>query len=333
MRATIFAAFIFRAGTGIADDYLNGIADAQATRNTQWDASVFSSLTMIDASRLGNITVSDGAGGNKTIQAVKVITLTNYVVPYQGATPLQPFTVDTAGNFRTNLWVTAFGDIQSYYLGHNLPTTNNTEVTNYMQQALGMNYSANYQALSFYVEPKYLTRPSFAPSVTANTAPAWNATNYTYTNVLDANPEFWGFAPTTVSGDGKYVRPFASFQGLGDAGTNYENWMNSWSTASYNLAGGREFPFTGLGWTWNWNPNPSLNGFALSEFIVSGNATYYYDNLTDAINLVPEPTAFWLLLISGATVLLLKSNGGTVFLSRAASARRVLAHAESNRKP
>lgn len=299
MRLSLFVAFFFLAAAAFAGDYETGIADAQATRSTRQD-SIFSGLTNID-SRLETITV-----GNATIEVVKVISLTSYVAPYKDATHLQAFTVDTAGNFRTNLWVTAYGDIQSYYLGHNLPTTDNAEVTNYIQQALGMNYSANYQALSFYVEPKYVTRPSFSPSINSNAAPTWNATSYTYTNVLDANPEFWGFAPTAVGEDGKYTRPFTSFEGLGDAGANYESWMNAWSTASYNLSGGREFPFTGLGWTWNWNPAPALNGIALSEFIVSGNATYYYDNLTDAINLVPEPTALWLFSLFAGSVFLLR---------------------------
>lgn len=288
-----------------AGDYEDGIADAQAARSTEWADTVFSSLTKIDASRVENITVPDG-GGSKTIEAVKVITLTSYLVPYTDATYLKAFTVSTTDLYRSNMWVTVNGDIQSYYSSHNLPTTDNTVVTSNMQEALGMSHLSGYKALVFYVEPKYLTRPSFAPSITANVAPTWAETNYTFTNVMDANAEFWGFAPTILGGDGKYQRPFGAFEGLGAEGVTYEAWLDAWSAASFNLTGGREFPYTGLGWTWNWNTDPTLNGFALSEFLVSGNATYYFSSLTDAIALVPEPGTIWLLLGIGGGGFLLR---------------------------
>lgn len=86
--------------------------------------------------------------------------------------------------------------------------------------------------------------------------------------------------------NGIYQRPFTSFEGP----ESYAAWMNAWSAVSYDLSGDRAFPFTGLGWTWNWNPDPNLNGFALSEFIVSGGAEIYFDSLQAPLALVvPEP--------------------------------------------
>lgn len=284
-----------------ADAYRDGILAAQAARTTEWGAEVFTGLSTITSSRLESITVADG-DGFKTIEVVKVITLTNFTSPYSGATPLQQFTVDTAGNFRSNIWVTLYGDLQSYYFDHNLPVTDNATVTNHMQEALGMGHWSGYQALTFYVEPQYITRPSYAPSTATADVPLWNGSSYTYTNLDALNPEFWGFAPTTLGPDERYTRPFDSFDGPAD----YVAWNEAWSEASYDLTGGRDFPFTGLGWTWNWNPDPSLNGFALSEFIVSGGADFYFGGLTDAINLVPEPGVVWLLILTAGGVLIFR---------------------------
>ena len=281
----------------LADAYQASILAAQAARSTEWSPSVFSGLSTIGPSRLETITVADGMG-TKTIEVVKVTTLTSFTSPYSGATPFERFSVDTVGNFRANIWVTLYGDLQNYYFDHNLPITDNATVTNYMLESLGLGHWNGYQALTFYVEPQYITRPSFAPSTTSADAPFWNGSSYTFTNLDALNPEFWGFAPTTLGPDDKYTRPFASFSGPGVDGSDYEAWFDAWSTASYDLTGGRDFPFTGLGWTWNWNTDPSLNGFALSEFIVSGGADFYFDNLTDAINIVPEPDVIWLLLLA-----------------------------------
>ena len=63
----------------------------------------------------------------------------------------------------------------------------------------------------------------------------------------------------------------------------------------YNSSGGRAFPYTALGWTWNWNPDPGLNGFALSEFLVSAGAEYYFDSLLQPVLYIPEPgLGLWL---------------------------------------
>lgn len=293
-----------------ADAYQDGILAAQEARNTEWAAEVFAGLSTINASRLEWITVADGEG-TKTIEVVKVVTLTNFTSPYSGATPLQQFTVDTAGNFRANIWVTLYGDLQDYYFSHNLPITDNATVTNYMLEALGMGHWSGYQALTLYVEPQYITRPSYAPSTTTADVPVWNGTNYTFTNMEALNPEFWGFAPTELGPDDRYTRPFGSFEGTGVDGADYEAWFNAWSEASYNLTGGRDFPFTGLGWTWNWNTDPSLNGFALSEFIVSGGANFYFGSLTDAIDIVPEPGAVWLVVLAAGGLWILRRRNFT----------------------
>lgn len=281
-----------------ADAYQDSILAAQATRTTEWSPSVFAGLSTITPSRLETITIPDGEG-TRTIEVVKVTTMTNFTSPYSGATPFQRFVVDTVGNFRSNIWVTLDGDLRDYYLDHNLPLTDNATVTTHILEALGMGHWSGYQALTFYVEPQYITRPSFAPSTTSADVPMWNGSSYTFTSLDSLNPEFWGFAPTTLGPDDQYTRPFTSFSGPGVDGADYEAWFNAWSEASYNLTGGRDFPFTGLGWTWNWNTDPSLNGFALSEFIVSGNADFYFGGLTDAINIVPEPGVIWLVLLAG----------------------------------
>lgn len=296
------AALCWLAANARADDYSDGIAAAKAARTTEWSPAVFSSLTVIDDALLHTITVDDGLGGTKTIEAVRVTTLTNFLTPYEGATFLQPFVVDTVGNFRSNMWVTVAGELRDYYFAHGLPVTDNATVTGYMQQALGLGLWGPYEALTFYVEPEYVTRPSFAPSVFENIAPTWTGSSYAFTNVEEGvDDSFIGFAPTVLDFSGtSYLRPYTEFDGK----DNYEGWLAAWSEASYNTDANRAFPYTGLGWTWNWNTDPNLNGFALSEFIISGGATYYFVNLVDPIDLVPEPGTCWLIAAAGGWLLL-----------------------------
>jgi len=288
--------------TAQADEYTDGIAAAENARNTLWGASVFSSLTVIDDSLLHSIVVDDGNGGTKSIEAVRVTTLTNFLTPYEHATFLQPFTVDTTGNFRSNMWVTVAGELRDYYFSHGLPVTDNNTVTGYMQQALGLGLWGPYEALTFYVEPEYITRPSFAPSISENAAPTWTGSSYTFTDIGGGvDDSFIGFAPTVLDSSGtNYERPFTEFAGA----ETYEDWLTAWSDASYNTDANRAFPYTALGWTWNWNPDPDLNGFALSEFIVSGGATYYFVDLVQPIGLVPEPGACWLFATAAGWLLL-----------------------------
>lgn|GEM_PF-3265521 len=258
------------------DPYSAGIADAAAARNIRNDAA-FQSLTVIDPSKTQTITVSDGAGGTKTIQAVNMITLTNYTAPYTNATNLQRYTVDASSKYRSNIWTTFEGDAKAYLRKKNIPITNNTNTTNAMLESLGMGDWSGYKVLSLWVEAKYITRPSYNPDITSNAAPTWNATtgSYDFTNVNATTlPNFLGIAPVTKT-SGSYTRPYDAFIGTEE----YQNWLNAWSASSYDIGAGREFPYTGLGWTWNWNTDPHLTGFALSEFIISGNAEYYFKGL------------------------------------------------------
>lgn len=264
-------------------------------RQSEQPASVFAGLTVIDGSRLTTLQVDDGQGGTKTIDAVKVVTLTSFTAPYLGAQPLQRFTVDTTGNFRANVWVTVDGDIERYYADKALPTEDNATVTTHMLQALGISSDGDYQALSFYAEPHFLTRPSFAPDIASREPPAWTGETYTFSNLDRVDASFQGFAPTTKI-DQTYQRPFDAFAGP----EAFADWLNTWSSVSYDLEGNRAFPFTGLGWTWNWNPDPKLNGFALSEFIVSGGAEIYFDSLQPPLALViPEPGCLFLFFAGG----------------------------------
>lgn len=281
-----------------ASDYTDAILAAQATRTSQQADTVFSNLRTIGAADLQSITVDDGFGGFKTIEALQVITLTNYTLPYNGATPLQRFVLDAAGTYRSNIWMTLEGDIKQYFSEHHLPRDTNEAVTNALLETLGMPDATGYQVLSFWVEPRFVTRPSFNPSITDNTAPDWNGTTYTFTNTSSVTADFNGIAPVHVDALGKYDRPFDSF----GSAAEYENWFDAWSSASFNLAGGREFPFTGLGWTWNWNADPGVNGFGVSEFVVSAGAEYYFNNLQQPIGYIPEPRV--LLLVSVGFLLL-----------------------------
>jgi outer membrane autotransporter protein len=146
-----------------------------------------------------------------------------------------------------------------------------------MLESLGMGDWSGYKVLSLWVEAKYVTRPSYNPDITSNAAPTWNATTrrYDFTNVNATTlPYFLGIAPVSKT-SGWYTRPYDAFVGSDE----YQNWLNAWSASSYDIGAGREFPYTGLGWTWNWNTDPNLTGFALSEFIVYGNAEYYFKGL------------------------------------------------------
>jgi len=285
-------AAVCAAGASAASDYEHSVSVAGRLRMIEQPASTFAGLTVIDSSRLTTLLVDDGQGGTKTIDAVKVVTLTSFTAPYLDAQPLQRFTVDTTGNFRANIWVTVDGDLESYYADKALPTEDNTTVTTHMLQALGISNDGDYQALSFYTEPHFLTRPSFAPDIASREPPAWTGETYTFSYLERVNASFQGFAPTTKI-DQTYQRPFDAFAGP----EAYADWLNTWSSVSYDLEGNRPFPFTGLGWTWNWNPDPDLNGFALSEFIVSGGAEIYFDSLQPPLALViPEPGCLFLLL-------------------------------------
>lgn len=94
--------------------YIQAVIDAQKARTIRND-STFQGLTVINSSKTRTLTVDDGAGGTKTIQAVNVITFTNFTAPYAGATNLQRYVVDAAGNFRSNLWTTVEGDTKAYF--------------------------------------------------------------------------------------------------------------------------------------------------------------------------------------------------------------------------
>jgi uncharacterized protein with beta-barrel porin domain len=265
-----------RVALAAVDPYSAGIADAAAVRNIRNDAA-FQSLTVIDPSKTQTITVSDGAGGTKTIQAVNMITLTSYTAPYTNATNLQRYTVDASSKYWSNIWTTLEGDAKAYLQNKGIPITNNTNTTNVMLESLGMGDWSGYKVLSLWVEAKYVTRPSYNPDITSNEAPTWNQTtgSYDFTNVNATTlPYFLGIAPVSKT-LGWYSRPYDAFVGSDE----YQNWLNAWSASSYDIGAGREFPYTGLGWTWNWNTDPNLTGFALSEFIVNGNAEFYFKGL------------------------------------------------------
>ncbi len=284
MRLRIFALAVLyvcllagcRVALAAGDPYSAGIADAAATRNIRND-SAFQSLTVIDPTKTQTITVSDGAGGTKTIQAVNMITLTSYTAPYTNATNLQRYTVDATSKYRSNIWTTVEGDAKAYLQKKGIPITDDINTTNAMLESLGMGDWNGYKVLSMWVEAKYVTRPSYNPDITSNETPTWNATTgrYDFTNVNATTlPNFLGIAPVSKT-SGWYTRPYDAFVGSDE----YQNWLNAWSTSSYDIGAGREFPYTGLGWTWNWNIDPNLTGFALSEFIINGNADFYFKSL------------------------------------------------------
>jgi len=242
-------------------------------------------LRVIGSGDLRQLTVDDGAGGSKTIDAVNLITLTSYTTPYNDATYLQRYVVDATSDYKSNLWTTMEGELKHYFTDHNLPTSDNQAVANAMLEALGMPDATDYQVLSLWVEPRYVTRPSFSPDIIGHAVPTWTGAAYTFTGTNTVTADFIGIAPVKTNAEEQYYRPFDSFIGPAE----YENWLTKWSTASYNLDGGRAFPYTGLGWTWNWNPEPGLNGFALSEFLVSAGAEYYFNSLQQPILYIPEP--------------------------------------------
>lgn len=300
------ALWILGLGAALAiDPYTAGILDAQAARSTQQADTVFDDLRVVGTGDLRQLTVDDGAGGTKTIAAINLITLTSYTTPYNGATYLQRYVVDATSTYKANLWTTVEGDLKHYFNDHNLPATDNQTVANSMLEALGMQDATGYQVLSLWVEPRYVTRPSFSPDILGHAAPTWTGTAYTFTGTDAVTADFIGIAPVNTNAEGQYYRPFDSFTGP----SKYEDWLNAWSTASYNLNGGRAFPYTGLGWTWNWNTDPGLNGFALSEFLVSAGAEYYFNSLQQPILYIPEPG---LLLWLPAGLFLLRRRPHTI---------------------
>ncbi len=83
--AGTFGILIWMCCTIQAEDYETSVSAAAQVRNTRQAPSVFAGLSVIDDSRLTTLTVDDGQGGTKTIDAVKVVTLTGFTEPYRTA--------------------------------------------------------------------------------------------------------------------------------------------------------------------------------------------------------------------------------------------------------
>ncbi len=256
-------------------DYTAGVVEASMQRFIQHPDEVFESLRTIGPDELETIVVSDGAGGTRSVEVVALATLTSYLVPYENAAPLDRYTVDSRGFYRSNIWTTLAGAAAEYYLRNGLPLDGSDAVAARMLQSLGMEPSSEAMVLTFYVEPRFVTRPSFAPAIEEAIVPDWNGTSYEFT-LTPSSPstEFMGFAPTVLK-NGQWQRPFTVFPGP----RAYPSWLEAWSSMSYDLEADRAFPYTGLGWTWNWSDDPSLRGFAISEFLVSGDAEFWFGSL------------------------------------------------------
>ncbi|MFZ4693931.1 MAG: PEP-CTERM sorting domain-containing protein [Verrucomicrobiia bacterium] len=269
------------------DPYSNAIEQAKASRTVSNDA-VFSQLRVITSDLLVPLVTPTG-----TFPMIRVSTMTRDF-GYSTATNRQPFHVAT-NRFS---WVTLDGDLRNWYHDKGLPISNNATIRNSMLEALGMQHNTNYNVLTFLVSPSALTRPAFNPSISTNTAPIWNASKpwdfgtgtgqYDFVaNVTDAvSSNFWAWA-----GGVSYPGP-----------ENFTNWHLGWSTESYASANPNNlFPFTGLGFTWNWNTNASLEGFALSEFVVNSDTDFYFDSYLTPYDyvVIPEPGALALLLAGG----------------------------------
>jgi hypothetical protein len=275
--------------------YTDSIYDAAQTRHTQYDPSVFDQLWVTGDFISDNVSVLNGAGEAVTISnAIKVTTLQSYVDPYIGAVQGQQFTVSSTGTWRSNTWVTIDGNMKSYFAEKGLSVESNS-VESLMLESLGMDpaWAGSYQVLTFWVEEAYLVRPSFNPFTNSNSAPVWNEITQSYDFSETLLSSFDGFAPTVTDESGNYIRPYTEFAGA----EAYADWHDAWSVSSYNMTGGNEFPFTGLGFTWNSNTDEDLNGFALSEFIIIGNAPYYFDSLQSPYAyMIPEPASYVLIM-------------------------------------
>lgn len=271
--ASVLLAAVAQARQG---EYDAEILVAASQRFIEQPAEVFESLRVIAPEDLQTITVPDGQGGTRQIEVVALVTLTDYLVPYENAQPLDVFTVDAGDYYRGNIWTVVAGDLAGYYFERGLPIDAPAEIRSSMLQALGMQPGGeDVQVLTFYVEPRFVTRPSFAPAIDQAVVPMWTGTTYQLTTTPESpSSEFVGFAPT-VARNGVWQRPFDVFSGP----KQFLPWLEAWSAMSYDLDADRAFPYTGLGWTWNWNPDPALNGFAVSEFIVSGDADFYFVSL------------------------------------------------------
>lgn len=272
--ATLMVTAVVQARRG-QGEYETQILVASSQRWIEQPAEVFESLRVIGPEDLQTITVPDGQGGMREVEVIALVTLTSYVVPYENAQPLDSFTVDADGYYRSNIWTAVAGDVAEYYFDHDLPIGSPEGMQSSMLQALGMLPGEDAQVLTFYVEPRFVTRPSFAPAIDEAVAPIWNGTSYEWTTTPSSpSPEFMGFAPTVLRA-GVWQRPFDVFAGP----RQFAAWMATWSNMSYDLDADRAFPYTGLGWTWNWSADPALNGFAISEFLVSGDAEFWFASL------------------------------------------------------
>lgn len=270
--ATLLLAAVAQAKQGAYDAE---ILVAASQRWIEQPTEVFERLRVIGPEDLQTITVPDGQGGTRTVEVIALVTLTDYVVPYDNAQPLDVFTVDAEGYYRSNIWTVVAGDVADYFFDRGLPIDAPAEIRSSMLQALGMLPGEEAQVLTFYVEPRFVTRPSYAPAIDQAMVPIWNGSAYQLTTTPGSpSSDFVGFAPTVLRG-GVWQRPFDEFAGP----RQFLPWLEAWSAMSYDLDADRAFPYTGLGWTWNWSTDPALNGFALSEFIVSGDAEFYFASL------------------------------------------------------
>lgn len=261
--------------TAQVDPYELAVVEAAAQPFIEQPAWVFEDLRSIDPEVLRLVEVPDGAGGTRLAEVVALSTLTSYVVPYEHAQPLDRFVLDSSGFYRSNLWTTVAGDAAAYYLRRGLPLGDEETVSRAMLQSLGMRAGPPYRVLTILVEPRFVARPSLSPAITESIAPWWNGRRYQYTPSPGApDAAFHGFAPTVIR-NGAWQRPFTSFAGP----RAFPAWLAAWTAASSDLAGDRRFPFTGLGWTWNWSEEPALRGFAISEFLVSGGAEFWFVGL------------------------------------------------------
>jgi hypothetical protein len=275
LAAVVLLGAVFGSAHARQDDYSQQVVEASNQRFIEQPPEVFESLRVIGAADLQTIVVEDGSGGTRSVEVVRLSTLTSFLTPYENAEPFDPFTVDSQGYWRSNIWTCVAGDIAAYHFRNGLPLDDEAAITSGVLQSLGMQVGSGFMVLTFYVEPRFVTRPSFAPAIDQAVMPTWNGKSYevTYSPGAPAG-EFKGFAPTVLE-NGQWQRPFTMFDGPRE----FPSFLDAWSTMSYELDADRAFPYTGLGWTWNWSDDAGLQGFAISEFLVSGDATFWFDDL------------------------------------------------------